>query len=444
MPDKSTGDIASDQYHKYKEDVKLMSDTGLEAYKFSISWSRLIPNGRGEINPKGLDYYNNLINQLIEKGIQPHVMLYHQDLPQVLEDEYNGWLSPRIVDDFTAYADVCFREFGDRVYHWTTIAEVNVMAKASFDLGYFPPQRCSNPFGVINCTSGNSSTEPYIAIHNALLAHASIFHLYKTKYRAFQRGWIALNVYTAWYTPFSDSKADIQATKRVIDFELGWIVDPLVFGDYPKTMKKIVGSRLPVFTKSQSEYVKGSFDFIGLNHYSSSFVADNSVEALAMPVRDCISDMMATFTASNNITPSDQYIPTSIPYRPDGLSKMLEYFKQKYKNPPIYVQENGCGLGLEDTMNDTYRIDFLNGYIRSTLEAIRNGANVRGYFVWSFMDVFELMGGYQSRFGLYFVDFDDKDRKRISKLSAYWYSNFLKRKNIKELQEVQNVALDLI
>ncbi|KAH7676642.1 Beta-glucosidase protein [Dioscorea alata] len=443
MPDNSTGDIASDQYHKYKEDVKLMSDTGLEAYKFSISWSRLIPNGRGEVNPKGVDYYNNLINELTEKGIQPHVMLYHQDLPQALEDEYHGWLSPRIVDDFTAYADVCFREFGDRVSHWTTIAEVNIMSIASYDIGVFPPQRCSYPFGVNNCTAGNSSTEPYIAIHNTLLAHASVFHLYKTKYKAFQHGWIGLNVYTYWYSPFSNSEADVKAAKRARDFTLGWIVDPLVFGDYPKIMKKIVRSRLPVFTKSQSEYLKGSFDFIGLNHYTSIFVVDNSVEALAMPIRDYSSDMLAKCTVSKNETPSGKFVPTSTPYHPDGLRKMLEYIKQKYKNPPIYIQENGCELVTEDTMNDTYRINYLNGYIGSTLEAIRNGVNVKGYFVWSFIDVFELLDGYRTRFGLYFVDFDDKELKRIPKLSAHWYANFLKGKNIIGLQGGHSVVLDL-
>ncbi|EHA8589894.1 putative Beta-glucosidase 21 [Cocos nucifera] len=182
MPDKSTGDVASDGYHKYEEDVKLMTETGLEAYRFSISWSRLLPNGRGALNPKGLDFYNNLINDLLKHGIQPHVTLYHLDLPQVLEDEYGGWLSPKIADDFTAYAEVCFREFGDRVSHWTTITEPNVMAIASYDTGTFPPGRCSYPFG-INCTAGNSTTEPYIAVHNVLLAHASAVKLYRTKYQ---------------------------------------------------------------------------------------------------------------------------------------------------------------------------------------------------------------------------------------------------------------------
>ncbi|KAJ0979805.1 hypothetical protein J5N97_015279 [Dioscorea zingiberensis] len=419
MADKSTGDIASDQYHKYKEDVKLMNDMGLEAYRFSISWSRLIPSGRGEVNPKGLNYYNNLINELVEKGIQPHVTLYHLDLPQVLEDEYNGWLSPRIVDDFTAYANVCFREFGDRVSHWTTIVEVNMMSIGSYDNGLFAPGRCSDPFGVTNCTSGNSTTEPYISTHNALLAHASAVHLYRSKYQALQHGWIGLNVYTFCYSPLTDSKADVQATQRSRDFMIGWIVDPLVFGDYPEIMKKIVGSRLPGFTKSQSERLKGSFDFIGLNHYSSLFVTDNSAKGLAMPLRDYNADILAAFTE----TPLSD---------PDGLRKVLEYFKQKYKNLPVYIQENGYGLGLKDVLNDTGRIEYLTGYIGSTLEAIRNGSNVRGYFVWSFMDCFEFLSGYESRLGLYFVDFEAKERPRVPKLSAHWFSNFLKRKKMKD------------
>ncbi|ONK62938.1 uncharacterized protein A4U43_C07F9680 [Asparagus officinalis] len=298
MADKSTGDVASDGYHKYKEDVKLMSDLGLEAYKFSISWSRILPNGRGAVNPKGLKYYNDLINELIEHGIQPHITLYHLDLPQVLEDEYEGWLSTKIIDDFEEYADACFREFGDRVSHWTTIAEPNVIGQASYDNGLFPPGRCSYPFGVYNCSNGNSTVEPYIAVHNILLAHA-------------------------------------------------------------------------------------------------------------------------------------KYVPTSINSDPPGLRKMLGYLKHEYGNPPIYIQENGYGLGVKDTLNDTDRVDYLDGFIRSMLQAIGDGSNVRGYFVWSFLDVFEFLSGYESSFGLYDVDFDDIERKRQPKLSAHWYSNFLTKKKKK-------------
>lgn len=179
----ATGDVACDQYHKYKEDVKLMVDIGLDAYRFSISWSRLLPSGRGAVNPKGLQYYNNLIDELITHGIQPHATLHHLDLPQVLEDEYGGWLSREIVRDFTAYADTCFKEFGDRVLHWTTINEPNVFALGGYDQGVTPPGRCSPPFG-LNCSKGNSSIEPYIAVHNMLLAHASATNLYKKQYQA--------------------------------------------------------------------------------------------------------------------------------------------------------------------------------------------------------------------------------------------------------------------
>nr|XP_019706265.1 beta-glucosidase 22 isoform X3 [Elaeis guineensis] len=427
MPDKSTADVASDGYHKYKEDVKLMTDTGLEAYKFSISWSRLLPNGRGAVNPKGLEFYNNLINELIKHGIQPHVTLYHLDLPQVLEDEYGGWLSPKIVDDFTAYADVCFREFGDRVSHWTTIIEPNIMAIGGYDNGMFPPNRCSYPFG-INCTAGNSSVEPYTVAHHALLAHASVVTLYRTKYQAMQNGWIGLNVYSLWAYPFTNSTADVQAAQRSLDFMIGWIINPLVFGDYPEVMKENAGSRLPSFNKHQSKQVKGSFDFIGLNHYFSTFVIDNS-NSSSTGLRDFNADMFAKFTESKNMTPTGQFVPVNAPTDPQGLQYMLEYLKEAYGNPPIYIQENGYGLGIfNDTINDTARIDFLSGFIGSTLDAVRNGSDVRGYFVWSFLDVFELLAGYWSRFGLYHVDFDDEKRERVPKLSAFWYSDFLKKK----------------
>ncbi|KAF7039656.1 hypothetical protein CFC21_049615 [Triticum aestivum] len=288
MSDKSTGDVAADGYHKYKDDVKLMVDTNLEAYRFSISWSRLIPNGRGAVNPKGLEYYNNLINELVQHGIQVHVMLSHLDFPQVLDDEYAGWLSPKIVEDFTAFADVCFREFGDRVSYWTTIDEPNVSALGSYDNALFAPGRCSNPFGITNCTVGNSTVEPYIAAHNMILAHASATRLYREKYQAAQKGGVGINVYSSWSYPMTNSDVDVEAAKRYLDFVFGWILEPLVSGDYPDVMKKNVGSRLPSFTKSQSQVVKGTVDFIGINHYYSMYVNDRPLDK---GTRDYSADM---------------------------------------------------------------------------------------------------------------------------------------------------------
>ncbi|AQK85197.1 Non-cyanogenic beta-glucosidase [Zea mays] len=386
MPDKSTGDLGADGYHKYK------------AYRFSISWSRLIPRGRGAINPKGLEYYNNLINELVKRGIEIHVTLSHLDYPQILEDEYHGWLSPRMVDDFEAYADVCFREFGDRVRHWTTMDEPNVNSIAAYDNGAFPPGRCSPPFGFgTNCTAGgNSSVEPYVVTHNCILAHAAVAALYTRSYRAEQQGVVGINIYTFWNYPFSPAPADVQATQRSLDFMIGWMVNPLVYGDYPQVMKRIVGSRLPRFTKRQSEMVRGTADFIGINHYTSVYVSDRPNDAAADTTgpRDYNADLSATFRC--------------------------------------------YGALFNDSIHDHERAEYLSAYMGSALAALRNGANVKGYFVWSFLDVFELLAGYYSRYGLYHVDFQDPELPRTPKLSALWYSKFLKN----EIDIIENVVSD--
>ncbi|XP_010652184.1 beta-glucosidase 11 isoform X1 [Vitis vinifera] len=455
----ASGDIACDQYHKYKEDVKLMVETGLDAYRFSISWSRLIPNGRGPVNPKGLAYYNNLINELISHGIQPHVTLFHVDLPQVLEDEYEGWLSRRIVKDFTEFADVCFREYGDRVSHWTTLNEGNVFALAGYDSGILPPQRCSPPFGHRSCTKGNSSFEPYIAGHHLLLAHASAARLYKKKYQvplpkhitpertytrketakkmvtvitvsgvmlqAKQHGFIGINVFAYWFAPLTNTTEDITATQRAKDFYLGWFLDPLVFGDYPETVKKNAGTRIPAFTTPESKQVKGSFDFIAINHYFATYIKDNP-EKLKIDQRDFALDVGTDmiFKPQNDVPVGE------FPLTTWGLQGVLEYLKQVYGNPPIYIHENGMQTQRNTSLNDTSRVKYMEAYIEVVLDAIRNGSNTRGYFTWSFLDVLELIDGYGSCFGLYYVDLDDPDLRRYPKLSAHWYSSFLKRRNM--------------
>ncbi|MCL7028616.1 hypothetical protein MKW94_021777 [Papaver nudicaule] len=426
MHDKSNGDVAADQYHRYKEDVKLMVDTGLDAYRFSISWPRLIPNGRGPINPKGLEYYNNLINELISNGIEAHVTLFHYDLPQQLEDEYGGWLSQKIVKDFTAYADVCFKEFGDRVSTWTTINEANVFVLGSYDLGFLPPQRCSSPFGFFNCTKGNSTIEPYTVAHNCLLAHATVARLYKNKYQAKQHGLIGFNLFAYGFSPLTNSTLDIAATRRANDFYIGWFAGPIVFGDYPESMKRNVGSRLPSFTSYEAKLVKGSSDFFGVNHYASYRVKDSS-ESLNIHPRDLSLDMAAQFISNWS---GQGVLPDKFPVTPSGLQGVLEYFKQVYGNPPMYIHENGQRLlaaPRDESVNDTLRVNYLKGYIGGLLDALRNGSNTKGYFTWSFLDSFELLDGYTSNFGLYYIDMvNDPELKRYPKLSAHWYSNFLK------------------
>ncbi|XP_071931866.1 beta-glucosidase 11-like isoform X3 [Coffea arabica] len=429
----ASGDIACDQYHKYKEDVQHMVDTGLEAYRFSISWSRLIPDGRGRVNPKGLEYYNNLINELLMHGIQPHVTLFHFDTPQVLEDEYGGWLSRKIVNDFTAYADVCFKEFGDRVLYWTTINEGNVFAMGGYDNGIAPPGRCSFPFG-LNCSKGNSITEPYIAGHNMLLAHSSAVKLYYKKHKATQHGFVGLNIYAPWFSPYSNATEDKIATQRAIDFYIGWFLHPMVFGDYPHIIKKNAGTKIPALTPRESRLLKGSFDFIGLNHYLTLYVKD-SPSSLNVNIRDIVADMGLSTLVEPEDAPENQNDDTS-----SSLSGILEYLRNVYANPPTYIHENGKRTERNGTLNDTSRVKYMYSYIRTLLDAIKNGSNTKGYFLWSLLDGFEPIGGYTTSFGLYYVDLDDKQLKRYPKLSAHWYSNFLKGRTIKpdEINEVVN------
>ncbi|XP_065867113.1 beta-glucosidase 12-like [Euphorbia lathyris] len=282
IADHSNGDVALDSYHRYKEDVAIMKDMGLDAYRFSISWSRILPRGKvgGGVNKEGIKYYNNLINELLANEIQPYVTIFHWDLPQVLEDEYGGFLSSKIVDDFGEYAELCFKTFGDRVKHWITYNEPLSYVAGGYVLGVFPPNRCST-WQNMNCTAGDSSTEPYVVSHHQLLAHAAAVQIYKQKYQELQKGVIGITLISSWFIPFSNSKQDKEAAKRALDFMLGWYLHPLTYGEYPKSLRTLVGKRLPKFTKEESERVKGSIDFLGVNYYTSNYAANMNTSTTA-------------------------------------------------------------------------------------------------------------------------------------------------------------------
>jgi beta-glucosidase len=420
-PGGAIADVSADQYHHYKEDVKLMYDMGLDAYRFSIAWPRLIPDGRGEINPKGLEYYNNLIDELIMHGIQPHVTIYHFDLPQALQDEYGGILSPRFIEDYTAYAEVCFKNFGDRVKHWVTVNEPNIEPIGGYDAGVQPPRRCSYPFGT-NCTGGDSSTEPYIVAHHLLLAHASAVSIYRQKYQAIQGGQIGITLLGWWYEPYTDAVADAAAAIRMNEFHIGWFMNPLVHGDYPPVMRSRVGARLPSITASDSEKIRGSFDFIGINHYFVIFVQSSDANH-DQKLRDYYVDAGVQENGGGGFDKEHYQL------HPWALGKMLHHLKLKYGNPPVMIHENGDADSPETPgkidYDDDFRSDFLQSYLEVLHLSIRNGSNTRGYFVWSLLDGFEFLSGYGNRFGLCCVDFTAPARTRYVRSSARWYSDFL-------------------
>ncbi|KAM1115670.1 hypothetical protein TB2_006194 [Malus domestica] len=432
--DGSNGDVAIDQYHRYKEDVRIMKDMGMDAYRFSISWSRVLPNGTlsGGVNTKGIEYYNNLIDELLDNGLKPFVTIFHWDVPQTLEDEYGGFLSSRIVDHFKDYAELCFKYFGDRVKHWITVNEPYTFTTNGYATGKHAPGRCS-AWQNLNCTDGNSATEPYLVTHHQLLAHGAAVKLYKDKYQECQNGVIGITLVSPWFEPSSKAKHDIDAAFRSLDFVFGWQVymDPLTNGDYPHSMRSLVKERLPKFTDEESKLINGSFDFIGVNYYTARYASkllQNSSEPASY-----LSDPCVNITAErNNKSIGLQAGSDWLYVYPKGIHDLVVYTMKKYNDPFIYITENGIdevndpNLPLEEALNDIARIDYYREHLCYLQAAIKKGVKVKGYFAWSVLDNFEWNDGYTVRFGIKFVDYDHGLR-RYSKKSTYWFKRFLNK-----------------
>ncbi|PIA43730.1 hypothetical protein AQUCO_01800055v1 [Aquilegia coerulea] len=424
----ANGDVAIDHYHRYKEDVALMKDIGLDAYKFSISWSRILPNGKlsGGVNRKGIQFYNDLINELLSKGLQPYVTLFHWDVPQHLDEEYGGFLSSDIVLDFQDYAELCYKEFGDRVKHWVTLNEPWSFSNGGYTVGTFAPGRCSKSAG--NCSAGNSATEPYLTAHYQLLAHAAAVKVYKKKYQVNQKGIIGISLISDWAVPFSETQADTDATQRAIDFMFGWFMDPLTYGTYPKIMQSLCGDRLPKFTEEESYMIKGSYDFIGLNYYTAHYVVNYpySEDVQASYLRDCHCNKTME---KNGVPIGPKGGSNWLSVYPRGILDLLHYIKKRYNNPMIYITENGIDeinnttLSLEEALKDDMRIDYHSSHLSFALGAINEGVDLRGYFAWSFLDNFEWDDGYTVRFGINYIDFNTM--KRHPKHSSVWFKKFL-------------------
>uniref|UniRef100_A0A0D9ZN43 Pectinesterase n=1 Tax=Oryza glumipatula TaxID=40148 RepID=A0A0D9ZN43_9ORYZ len=274
IEDGSNGDTANDHYHRYMEDIELMHSLGVNSYRFSISWARILPKGRfGDVNPDGVAFYNALIDGLVQKGIQPFVTICHYDIPHELDERYGGWLSPEIQKDFSYFAEVCFKLFGDRIKFWTTFNQPNLSIKFSYMDGFYSPGRCSEPFG--KCALGNSSIEPYVAGHNIILSHANAVSVYRNKYQGKQGGQIGIALSITWYEPFRNTTIDLLAVKRALSFGASWFLDPILLGDYPTEMREVLGQSLPKFTSKQKNRLQSTkLDFIGLNHYTTCYVKD--------------------------------------------------------------------------------------------------------------------------------------------------------------------------
>ncbi|KAL0714765.1 hypothetical protein Bca4012_021744 [Brassica carinata] len=427
IKDGSNGSIADDSYNLYKEDVNLLHQIGFDAYRFSISWSRILPRGdlKGGINQAGIDYYNNLINLLLSIGVKPYVTIFHWDLPEALEHAYGGFLGAEIVNDFRDYAELCFQKFGDRVKHWTTLNEPFTVVHEGYTTGEKAPGRCSS-FTNPKCFGGDGATEPYIVGHHFLLAHGAAFKIYREKYQAIQKGEIGIALNTVWHYPYSDSQADKLAAARATAFTFDYFLEPIVYGRYPADMVNYVkGGRLPTFTPEESSMLKGSYDFVGVNYYSSFYVKDVpcATENITMNSDSCVS-----IVGERNGVPIGPAAGSDwLLIYPEGIRDLLLHAKLKFNDPALYITENGvdeASIG-EIFLNDDLRIDYYAHHLKMVNDAILMGVNVKGYFAWSLMDNFEWSEGYTVRFGLVFVDFEN-GRKRYLKKSAKWFRRLLK------------------
>ncbi|KAG8074016.1 hypothetical protein GUJ93_ZPchr0006g42199 [Zizania palustris] len=431
ITDFSNADVAVDQYHRFEEDVQLMADMGMDAYRFSVAWARIYPNGVGQVNQAGIDHYNKLIDALLAKGIQPYVTLYHWDLPQALEDKYGGWLHRQIIIDFAAYAETCFEAFGDRVKHWITLNEPHTAAIQGYDAGLQAPGRCSVLLHLY-CRAGNSGTEPYIVAHNFILAHAAAADVYRRKYKAAQDGQLGIAFDVMWFEPMTNDTMDIEAAKRAQEFQLGWFADPFFFGDYPATMRARVGDRLPGFTAEEAAVVKGALDFMGINHYTTYYTRQNNTNFIGVLLNNTLADTGTVSLPFKNGKPiGDRANSIWLYIVPRGMRSLMNYVKERYSSPPVYITENGMDdsnnpfISIKDALQDTKRIKYHNDYLTNLAASIKeDGCDVRGYFAWSLLDNWEWAAGFTSRFGLYFVDYKD-NLKRYPKNSVQWFKTLL-------------------
>jgi beta-glucosidase len=391
--DGDTGDVACDHYRRWEEDVALMRRLGLKAYRFSISWSRILPEGSGRVNSAGLDFYDRLVDALLKDGIEPIITLYHWDLPAALDDR-GGWLNRDIANWFAEYAQVMFRKLDGRVRKWATLNEPWVVTDGGYLHGVLAPGH-RNRF------------EAPIASHNLMRAHGAAVQAY----RAEGKNEIGLVVNIEPKYASSDDPADVAATARAEAYMNRQYLDPVFFGRYPDEMTGIFGEAWPEWPAEDFALIRQPIDFLGVNYYTRSVTRFDDKN---WPLKACtVRQKQATYTE------------TGWEVFPPGLTEALMWVTRRYGRIPLYVTENGAAFfdppaASKGRINDPLRIDYLREHLRAVHAAINEGADVRGYMVWSLLDNLEWSLGYSKRFGIVHVNFDTLER--TPKDSAHFYA----------------------
>ncbi|RVE71779.1 hypothetical protein OJAV_G00055310 [Oryzias javanicus] len=431
-----TGDSSCEGYYKVKDDVSLMKELMLNHYIFSISWPRIIPTGikSDHINERGIQYYDQLINQLLENKITPIVTLYHWDLPQVLQEKYGGWQNISMVNHFNEFANLCFERFGNRVKHWITFSNPWSVAVEGYETGEHAPGLKLRGTGA------------YRAAHHIIKAHAKVWHTYDTQWRGKQRGLVGISLSGDWGEPVDISnQRDIEAAERYVQFCLGWFATPIFHGDYPQVMKDFVGrksaqqglgtSRLPSFSPQEKSYIKGTCDFLGIGHFTTRYITHKNNPSGRSSSSFFTDRDVAELVDPRWPDPGSEWL-YSVPW---GFRRLLNFVKTQYGNPAVYVTENGVSEKMLCTeLCDEWRIQYFKDYINEMLKAIKDGVNVKGYTAWSLLDKFEWDEGYSERFGLYYVDFRNKNKPRYPKASVQFYKQVISSNGFPNQREVEN------
>jgi beta-glucosidase len=403
-----TGDVACDHYHLFRDDVRLMAELGVKHYRFSTSWSRVIPDGRGAVNDKGLDFYSKLVDELLANGITPHLTLYHWDLPQALQDRYRGWESREVADDFATYAGVMARRLGDRVTHWMTLNEIRTFVH----IGYFVKSAAPHAPGI----ALETEKDRWQVNHNALLAHGRGCQAIRAASPRKCSVGIAENFNP--FIPVIESDEDIQAAKLAFtrDSANGAIIVPLLTGQYDPFWLQQRGASAPNIQSGDMETIHQPLDSLGFNCYTGSYVRAASTPAGYEEI-----PMFEKFPKMG--TPWLNCVPESIYW---GIRMIRDAMGQR--SLPIFISENGCAdsgpTPSTTPVQDIDRVMYLRAYLSQVQRAVSEGHKVVGYFPWSLLDNFEWADGYATRFGLVHVDY--ATQKRTPKLSYKWYQQVIR------------------
>jgi beta-glucosidase len=396
MKNGDTGDVACDHYRRYRDDVALMKELGLKAYRFSISWSRVLPEGTGRVNKAGLGFYERLVDALLEAGIQPVPTLYHWDLPAALDDR-GGWLNRDVASWFADYGRVMFKALDDRVKMWSTLNEPWVVTDGGYLHGALAPGH-RNLF------------ETPIASHNLLRSHAMAVQAYRAEGK--NRVGLVVNIEPKYAA--SKGARDVAATARSEAYMNRQYLDPVYRGAYPAELREVFGEAWPEWPAEDFKLLREPFDFLGVNYYTRNVMKH---DAAAYPVR-----------ASRVKQKGATYTETDWEVYPKGFTDMLVWVKQRYGNPPVYITENGAAFpdppkARGKILEDPKRVAYFRSHIAAVRDAIDAGCDIRGYFAWSLLDNLEWSLGFSKRFGIVHVDF--ATQKRTPKASARYYSQVI-------------------